>query len=140
MRSEMKEIIEKMKHQKIEPVIIVHSYFKQMQLKLDEILYIELYRRGSKVNVCPDVDVRDMDGDLLSNEKLSDLYEVLKDFGFAYAHNSYIVNLKYVKKILSDELVFIKWENEKYERRLSVSRTKIKELKKEFAREMGSKY
>lgn len=140
MVSEMREVIEKMKSHKAEPVIIVHNYFKQMKLKLDEILYIELARRGSRINVCPDVDLRDMNGDLLSNEKLSDLYELLKDFGFAYAHNSYIVNLKYVKKILADELAFVKWENEKYERRLSVSRTKIKELKKAYAKELGKKY
>ena len=140
MRSEKKEIIGKMKHHKIEPVIIVHSYFKLMQLKLDEILYIELYRRGSKVNVCPDVDVRDMDGDLLSYEKLSDLFEVLKDFRFAYAHNSYIVNLKYVKKIINGQLEFIMWADEREARRLSVSRAKVKELKARFAKELGKKY
>ena len=140
MLLEMTEIIDMMKSHKAEPVIIVHNYFKQMQLRLDEILYIELYRRGSKVNVCPDVDLRDINGDLFSNEKLSDLYEVLKDFGFAYAHNSYIVNLRYVKKILAEELVFIKWENESCERRLSVLRTRVKELKEIYARELGKKY
>ncbi|MBR1692802.1 MAG: response regulator transcription factor [Lachnospiraceae bacterium] len=140
MLEEIKEIIQKMIMHKAEPVIMAHNYFRQVQLKLDEILYIQLARRGSKIHVCPNVDIKEIHGDLLCNEKLSDLYEVLKDFGFAYAHNSYIVNLKYVKKILTNELVFVKWENETHEQRLSVSRTKVKELKKIFAIELGKKY
>ena len=28
-----------------------------------------------------------------------DLYEQLKEYNFVYAHNSYIVNLKYIKNV-----------------------------------------
>ena len=33
---------------------------------------------------------------MYSSQKLAEFYEQLKEFGFAYAHNSYIVNLKHV--------------------------------------------
>ena len=140
MLDEMQEIIDKVVSHKVMPVIIAHSYNKHIQLKPDEILYIEIARRGCKVKVCPFVNSKDMEGDLITNEKLPDLFDRLKDFGFMYAHNSYIVNLKYVKKILSNELEFIRWENQTTAEKLSVSRARMKELKRAFARELGNKY
>ena len=52
---------------------------------------------------------------------------------FAYAHNSYIVNLKYVKKLSSEELKLVDGQV------LSVS-TKIKNLRKQVTEYFERKY
>ena len=51
-----------------------------------------------------------------------------------YAHNSYIVNLKYVKKLCSEELKLVDGQV------LSVSRTKIKNLRKQVTEYFERKY
>ena len=67
-------------------------------------------------------------------ESLGDLYERLAGRGFEYAHNSYIVNLKYVKKLYSEELKLVDGQV------LSVSRTKIKNLRKQVTEYFERKY
>lgn len=58
----------------------------------------------------------------------------LRKVNFAYAHNSYIVNLKYVKKLCSEELKLVDGQV------LSVSRTKIKNLRKQVTEYFERKY
>ena len=141
MLSEMKEIVNKMLENKVEPIVSPHNYSTIYRLRLDEILYIEAAKRGSRINLCPDAAKEyKVNGDLLSDKKVSEYYEELKGFGFAYAHNSYIVNLKYVRCITGNELEFIRWDNEQFPKRLTVSRTRIKEIKERFIDEMGDKY
>ncbi len=141
MLSEMKEIVNKMIENKIEPIISPHNYATVYKLRLDEVLYIEAAKRGSKIHLCPDAAQEYIvNGDLLSEKKVSEYYKELRDFGFAYAHNSYIVNLRYVRRITSNELEFIRWDNEQAPKKLTVSRTRMKELKEQFIDEMGSKY
>ena len=49
---------------------------------------------------------------------LDEMYEMLKDYGFEYAHNSYLVNLKYVTRKTTTELELIDGTH------LSISRSK----------------
>ena len=67
-------------------------------------------------------------------KSLDFLYELFKESNFAYAHNSYIVNLKYVKKLCSEELKLVDGQV------LSVSRTKIKNLRKQVTEYFERKY
>ena len=76
--------------------------------------------RGEKVYSC--------------KKSLDFLYELFKESNFAYAHNSYIVNLKYVKKLCSEELKLVDGQV------LSVSRTKIKNLRKQVTEYFERKY
>lgn len=69
-----------------------------------------------------------------SSQKLTEFHEQLKQFGFAYAHNSYIVNLKYVAVVRPTELEFVNGE------KLTISRAKAKEFKQAFALSLGQKY
>lgn len=139
MTEEMKEVLEEVKEQKKEPSIIGHCRFQAYQLKPKDILYIEISRRGSRIYVCPSVEFKGMNGKLLSDKKLDILYEILKEYDFAYAHNSYIVNLRYIRKITTKELIFVKFEEEE-EIKLSISRSRSKELREIFAKMAGKKY
>lgn len=62
MLSELREIIERMISQRSDPVIAVHCYKQQIMLKIDEKLYIQLTKRGCKVIVCPDVELKGVIG------------------------------------------------------------------------------
>ena len=62
------------------------------------------------------------------------MYEQLKEHNFVYAHNSYIVNLKYIKKRVKEEIELMNGET------LSVSRARTAELKKRMVEYMETKY
>lgn len=143
MISEMKDIVQRLieyKNKRI-PCIIGYCRYKTVRLKTDEILYIENKKRGSKIHLCPNVQLVEFKNDeVFSAEKINVLYEQLKEAGFAYAHNSYIVNLNYVKEITYHELTFVNFNKENKNIILSVSRSKFQELREQFIRLMGDKY
>lgn len=141
MLSEMKGIVRRMVECKRIPSIIGYYRYKTVNLKPDEILFIENSKRGSKLHLCPDLHLKEFNEEMIfSSEKISVLYEILKDYGFAYAHNSYIVNLNYVREIAYKELVFKSWNDKEKNMILSVSRSKFQELRERFTRYMGDKY
>jgi len=69
-----------------------------------------------------------------SKKKLAELYEQLKDYGFEYAHNSYIVNLRYIKRRIPGELELTDGTI------LTVSRSKEKRLREAMTRFVAQKY
>lgn len=71
---------------------------------------------------------------MYSSQKLAEFYEQLKEFGFAYAHNSYIVNLKHVAVVRATELEFINGE------KLTISRSRAKSFKQAFVKSLSQKY
>lgn len=140
---EMKDIVQKMKEYKNRktPYIIGYCRYNTVKLRPDEILYIENRKRGSRIHLCPDVQLVEFKNDeVFSIEKINVLHEQLKEAGFAYAHNSYIVNLNYVKEITYHELTFVSFNKENKNIILSVSRSKFKELREQFVRLIGDKY
>ena len=94
------------------------------RIRPDQILYIEIYKRGSRVFLHPDMHGEEKS--FTTTKKLSDLYEILEGYGFAYAHSSYIVNIEYVKMLRFGEVQMI--DNTI----LNVSRSREKSLKKAY--------
>lgn len=137
MIMEMEEIVQKVKENKTGDTIVAHCRFEKFRLKPRDIMYIETGKHGCKIHVCPDIDLK-IKGNLLCGEKLSLLYDRLKGYGFEFAHNSYIVNLNYVKQINSNSLIFINWGKEEVS--LAISRSKSKEIHRRFASLMAEKY
>lgn len=134
MIAEVKEIIAELKKNKVEPFIIGHYRYSSVRLRPNDILYIEIAKRGSRLHLCPNVIKEEFEKSVTAKERVAELYEVLNEFGFAYAHNSYIVNLKYIKKMISSELVLTNGE------KLSVSKSKWKEFRLKFAEYSAEKY
>ena len=132
MVSEFKEIFEYLMNNKDEPSIVCRGERSQVQVYANEIMYIEISKRGTKVHT---LNKGGMVEKVYSCKKSLDfLYELFKESNFAYAHNSYIVNLKYVKKLCSEELKLVDGQV------LSVSRTKIKNLRKQVTEYFERKY
>ena len=78
--------------------------------------------------------IKPEDGKITSREKLAVLEEELKEEGFAIPHSSYLVNIKRITSISSDE-IFMEGDQ-----RISVSRSCKENFHHEFSKFFGKKY
>lgn len=131
---EMIQIIKEVIRIKDAPYIIGHYHYNTIKLKPEEILYISLARRGSNIYLCPNIVKYDFEKKITSNQKVSELFHILKFAGFVYAHNSYIVNLKYIKRKTLNEVELTDGTV------LSIARSKEKEFRRELAEYFSKKY
>lgn len=134
MIRELKVVVQEVRNKLIEPVVTGTWNYNVVKLKLEEILYISIARNGSNIYVNPEIIKYEFENHLTSKKKLPELYDILKNYGFEYAHNSYIVNLNHIKRKtikeleLSDETI------------LSIARSKEKQLRVAFAKYKAQKY
>lgn len=134
MIREMKPVIEKMKSIKTEPYVIGSYQYNVIKLKPEDILYIAVSKHGSDVYMLRNKMGSEFDRKVKSKEKVKELYLMLRNYGFAYAHNSYIVNLKYITRKTLTELELVDGTI------LSISRSKEKELRRALAELLALKY
>lgn len=135
MLHELEEIVKKMINTKFVPYITGKNHYNLIKLKPNDILYIENYKRGSQIHVCEETKDYSFENKITTKMKLAELYGKLKEYGFEYAHNSYIVNMKYVVKLNSNG--FLKLVNGC---ELNVSRSKLPLFRQALADFMGNKY
>ena len=102
------------------------------RVNIQNILYIENAKRGSKITVCSDCDEAKFDGQILVDDKLETLS--VKFYELAFAHSSYIINISHVEKILGNEVYLDSGEC------LSISRPYQKEFREIFTKSIAEKY
>lgn len=134
MEDELREIIAYLFKKKEQPYVWGSFEKTRYRLSLDDILYLSIAKRGCTVHLLPNSLSARLSEEMTCQEKLTDLYALIKDYGFAYAHNSYVVNLKYVTKRSMTELELTDGSA------LNISRSKGKEFEAEFVRYLASKY
>lgn len=134
MLRELREIVAFVKKKKKMPTISAHYFSNAVDLKPEEILYISIAKRGSNICVCPNVTRIKKEEKFISNYSVKQLYEILKAYDFAYAHNSYIVNMKHVKSKTLNDLEMINGDI------LTISRSRRKEFHKRMTDYFESKY
>lgn len=134
MKQEIRVIMQEMEKRQVEPFIVGSWHSNVVKLKPEEIMYISISKRGSNIYICPDIIKFNFEQNISCKKKVEEIYSVLKDFGFAYAHNSYIVNLRYIKRKTTTELELTDGTI------LSIARSKEKELRMKFAKNMAMKY
>lgn len=135
MLHELEEIVEKMIATKSVPYIAGKNHYNLIKLKPNDILYIENYKRGSQIHVREETKNYSFEDRITTKLKLVELYGTLKEYGFEYAHNSYIVNLNYVTKLSSNGILRLVNGCE-----LNVSRSKLQLFRQALAEFMGNKY
>ena len=128
MQEEVKGVLGKLQSTKVLPYILVKKENQLVQLSTKYVSYISIAKRGTVIH-CENS--KEM---YTSTKRLVEFYEQLKDFGFAYAHNSYIVNLRYVAIAGTKELELMNGE------KLTISRARAKEFLEKFAMELAKKY
>ena len=128
MIKEVEGVLAKLKQNRVIPYIMGKKDNKIVKLSAERVSYIAIARKGSAIH-CGNV----ME-EYSSPKRVAELYEQLKDFGFVYAHNSYIVNLKHVAVAGPKELELMNGK------RLTISRARAKEFLRRFAIELAGKY
>lgn len=98
LKQEMPAILSKLKQCSSDHTVTVTSAGKIMRLQKEDILYICLAKRGCSIYVVDS----GIATEIHSKETLSNLYEQLSDWGFEYAHNSYVVNLRKVEGVIKN--------------------------------------
>lgn len=134
MLQELKDVVEIVKSKKRGPCIVGYYYSNLIELKPEEIIYISIAKRGSCIHTCPDITKFKFGERITCKQKVHELYEILKDYSFAYAHNSYIVNLSHIKSKTISEIEMINGDI------LTVSRSKRKEFNDRIAGFFEGKY
>lgn len=99
---------------------------KNIKLKLPDITYIQKQRYGCIIHVTKEKSETDYDGQLFLREKLGIIYQGLKDYGFEYAHSSYLVNICHVDECSRTGLTLDTGV------RLDISRSKTKLFNERF--------
>lgn len=130
--SELKEILEEVEKKSKEEYIVGHYRNNVIRVNIQNILYIENAKRGSKITVCSDCDEAKFDGQILVDDKLETLS--VKFYELAFAHSSYIINISHVEKILGNEVYLDSGEC------LSISRPYQKEFREIFTKSIAEKY
>ena len=130
MKKELEVVIKKVKSRKAAPQIIGRQVTKLKKLKIGDVQFIEIAKRGSIIHY----DTEEGEELYHSDVRVIEFYELLREFNFAYAHNSYIVNLDHVAVAGTTELELVSG------RKLSISRSRVKEFRKLFARKLAQKY
>lgn len=104
MKKEIEDVLERMRKEKQKkensPVLMVKKNSQLVKLPASQIYYIAIAKKGTVI-YCEDEEQV-----YTSGSKLAEVYQKLKGAGFVYAHNSYIVNLKYVRVASLKELEF----------------------------------
>lgn len=121
--SEMKCVLKETKRKDTEPSVVADNVKNMSVIKVSQIEYIEKSRHGSIIVINPELNECSYKEKLKADKKLEEIYENVKEYGFIYAHNGYIVNMKYVMKLMENEVCMSDGT------RLGISRSKTKEFK-----------
>lgn len=133
MLEELQAIIAEMRLKKDGLKIAATHYSNTVLIDPDDVIYIENYRYGSIIHVIQGEN--EYSGKITTEKKLPELMEELSEMGFEYAHNSYIVNLKYVIRLLTNgEIMLVNGEC------LNVSRSRLKKFRASFSSWISKKY
>ena len=133
-KSELQEVFEYVFQKKEQPFIWGGFRKAMFKLALDDVLYISIAKRGSTIHLMPNSSYGKKTEVMSCPLKLTELYQSLHDYGFSYAHNSYVVNMKYVVNRSVTELEMMGGI------RLTISRSKIKDFDADFVEFLASKY
>lgn len=108
---------------------------EKIMVKTSDILYLTRYRGGSTIHLLPEQMDKFSDGSINVSETLECLEEKLESLDFAMPHNSYLINLRYIRDYdvktgrieLKDQTFFI-------------SRSKKKDFMEKLMKYMRTKY
>ena len=127
MKNEIMEILDKMvKSYKTEYILARHEY-GFVRIYINDIAYITKEKRGSRIHLVEPGKYGEKE-EFLTTSHLADLYKQLARFGFEFAHNSYLVNCRWVVRFDKTYLVLEGGAE------LNISRSRYMTFKRSFVR------
>ena len=130
MKEELTQIFCQMRKMKPAPLLFGKRERKNFRIPLTHVEYIEIAKRGSVIHTYENGERFKYS----SGIKIAEHYLKLRNFGFAYAHDSYIVHLNSVSIITAAELELLSGA------KLSISRSHSRIFKEKFAEYLAQKY
>ena len=133
MEINVREVLEKM-------IEIPQKYFStfrngnSFRINLNHIVCISLLKRGCEIHIQSEAFKKYKCEKIYCEESLKQVYEIIQDDRFVYAHNSYIINIEQIMKttrtevILSNNII------------LTIARSKEKFLRRRMIEYFGNKY
>lgn len=129
LAEEVQEILSHMRESAGCPYLLGRYYHNFIRVRPDDIIYIEKEKHGCRIHAKEEVQRPPFDRKIVAREKLGDLYSMLCRHGFAWPHDSYLINLKYLSHIYgSSEIVLADGTV------LSISRSKSGEFMEKMLR------
>lgn len=125
MRGELIDVLDKMIRSYKEEYIIAKNEDGMCRIFINDIVYISKAKRGSRIHL-REPEIYGAEDDFLSELHVLKLYAQLGKFGFEFAHNSYLVNCRWVVRF---EKTFLVLEGGG---ELNISRSQYGEFKKSF--------
>lgn len=98
--------------------ILINNKSSIEKIEINKIIYIESNKRKIKIKT--------IDSEYEMYEKLDNVYEKIKKFGFMKSHRSYIINMHYIKKIEVKDITTTMGDI------IPISRGKVDEVKNNF--------
>lgn len=129
----LKEAFDEAERRFTQEIMMVELEDSYVTVKIDSIMYISKLKRKSEIHIAPGRSYYG-EGQLTSRIHLNMLYERLKDYGFEYAHSSYIVNYRWVSELMKDNLRLYDGTI------LTVSRNKKRQFAERLATSLAGKY
>ncbi len=130
----IKEILDEVEKRSKEPAIIAHYRWSIMKIKINNILYIENYKRGGRVVVCPKCEEAKYVDKLLVDEKPGQLLEKYGRYGFALAQSTYLVNMNHIEVLHVQDFQFDNGEI------MKIARAYQKSFRDVFIKRFTNKY
>ena len=132
MTNELKNIITEMKKNSYTPKLAVSYRSNTEYILIRDVLHVSIRKHGCIITTFDKLTQKTQT--YICNRRIEAVFEDLKNWGFAYAHNSYFVNLSYVVRIANHELEL---EDGTI---LSISRSKENLFREELATFLASRY
>lgn len=127
IRKDVSEILDKMTKSYKEEYVVVESPDEVMRIYINDIIYITKAKYGSKVHLIEPSKYGDKRA-FFSPKHLKELHKSLVNCGFEFAHDSYLVNCRWVNEFGK---TFLKLENGE---ELNIARSKHLDFQKTFMR------
>ena len=105
MERELKVIVEEVKKREATPSVLISYRNNNIFVVPEDILYVSIRKHGSTVYLYDRASKETTEH--LCSKSISDLFDEVGNFRFAYAHNSYFANLGYVTGIMNNEVKLI---------------------------------
>lgn len=132
MTKEIETIIKEMQRRASIPAIKAIYRNDVIEIPLDSILYVSIRKHGCNIHIKKEE--LNQNSTVLSNKKIDEVFKTVEKYDFVYAHNSYFINLKYVKNIVKHDVTLVDGTT------LSIARSKEKSFKDQFIDYVGRKY
>ena len=129
---EAKIIIERMIDTRKETFIVVCNDGRMNKVSISDISYVSNLKRGCCIHIFSKKNNQYYE--IISNKKLLEIYEELKNYYFEYAHNSYIVNFRSIIGIKNNVITLENLTT------LNISRSKKEAFHNRFTEYLGAKY